>query len=594
MNKAQKKQRRREIRQRANQRKLQQAQKVCDLEETEDLTEEFPVSETAEVATKEIEPEESPTEKDLYPYAGESVTPMIVVPGPTSFEELDAEKEARDKADAIEEVTWDTRSLVRNILNHPEMDAVEKAEAMKTVADEFANRVETEIQEETEKDLDLLEIEALLSYDRRNTSALDKIGDVMAKAVLTSGKRESLNDSQFALVSNRDGKKVRKYPIHDKAHVRNALARAAQMIKRGGSAASDARAALPKIHAAAKRMGIGASTAKDRSAVIVTKDKTGHYRWVGWPSNKFIDWDRDILCEDAHKEYVEWLDKNMDAAPVFLTWHTPGTARQAQVDFAMVEKGFLIMSGPLTDDEAEAIFRVQKETDLGLSHGTLVFSRDPKDRRIITKYRMYEVSDLPLDHAANPFTDIQTVIKEVGMDKKQYLAQILGSTEKAEAFLAKTEQKEKDLVDAGVESKEVKPEVKEEKPAETTPVPTPAPLNSDDIADQVLKKMDVDGLNAFVITAKESIEKVPVLEGVIADLQKQIAELTGEQEEKLAEKLTPPAGRFAWSQEHRPSKSDETVLKETEDDKALQESKPGVKDGYWLSDITRTTPIPVK
>lgn len=593
MNKAQKKQRRREIRQRANQRKLQQAQKVCDLEETEDLTEEFPVSETAEVATKEIEPEESPTEKDLYPYAGESVTPMMVVPGPTSFEELDAQQEAQDKADAIEEVTWDTRSLVHNILNHPEMDAVEKAEAMKAVADEFASRVETEIQEETEKDLDLLELEALLNYDRRNTSVLDKVGDV-TKAVVSYSSRQSMPDSNYALVVNRNGKKVRKYLIHDKAHVRNALARAAQMIKRGGSAASDARAALPKIHAAAKRMGIGASTSKDRSAVIVEKDASGHYRWVGWPSNKFIDWDRDILCEDAHKEYVEWLDKNMDAAPVFLSWHTPGTARQAQVDFAMVEKGFLIMSGPLTDDEAEKLLKIQKETDLGLSHGTLVFSRDPKDHRIITKYRMYEVSDLPLDHAANPFTDIQTVIKEVGMDKKQYLAQILGSAEKAEAFLAKTEQKEKDLVDAGVESKEVKPEVKEEKPAETTPVPTPAPLNPDDIVAKVMKDMDVDGLNAFVMTAKESIEKVPVLEGVIADLQKQIAELTGEQEEKLAEKLTPPAGRFAWSQENRPSKSDETVLKETEDDKALQESKPGVKDGYWLSDITRTTPIPVK
>jgi len=46
------------------------------------------------------------------------------------------------------------------------------------------------------------------------------MGQPMAK--LSSKKRRSLPDSAFALPSKR------KYPIHDKEHTRNALARAAQ------------------------------------------------------------------------------------------------------------------------------------------------------------------------------------------------------------------------------------------------------------------------------------------------------------------------------------------------------------------------------
>lgn len=80
-------------------------------------------------------------------------------------------------------------------------------------------------------------------------------------------KRSDLDDDDFAYIepgakkNPKTGKtegKYRHYPIMDKSHVRNALARAAQALAKGGRTAMIARKALPKIRAAAKRMGIGA------------------------------------------------------------------------------------------------------------------------------------------------------------------------------------------------------------------------------------------------------------------------------------------------------------------------------------------------
>lgn len=295
-------------------------------------------------------------------------------------------------------------------------------------------------------------------------------------------------------------------------------------------------------------------------------------------SNNFIDWDGDIISENAHKEYIDWWEKNKDISPVFLSWHTPGTARKAPVDFMMFEKGFLIMSGALEEDEAAGLLRVQAQTDLGMSHGTLVFERDKKDPRVIEKYRMYEVSDLPRTRAANPFTNFETVVKEVGMDKVQYLAQILGSEEKANAFLEKTGLKQKQLQEAEVENKEIT-EIEPEVKPDVLPVVEEKP---EDIVAKVMKEMDVEGLNAFVMQAKEDHDKIPLLESLIKELQ-------GSQEDKLAEVLTPPAGRFAWSQDKRASQSEDNVVTDEEKKK----SAPGVPEGYWLSDLSKTVPIKI-
>ena len=57
-----------------------------------------------------------------------------------------------------------------------------------------------------------------------------KDNDYYQESKLSSSKRNDLDDSDFALVyTDENGKKIRKYPIHDEAHVKAA----AKMFPRG-------------------------------------------------------------------------------------------------------------------------------------------------------------------------------------------------------------------------------------------------------------------------------------------------------------------------------------------------------------------------
>lgn len=510
--------------------------------------------------------------------------------GATSFAEFDATSEAEERIDEVQETSWLVHDMVNNILWKPDLNAKQKVAAIKTVADEFGNRVndimDSPVEKEVAEDLDALVLEATLARDKRNMSFTEGIRDLVTKAVLTAATENKLSDEQFALVRDEGGKKVRKYPIHDKAHVRNALARAAQMMGKGGMAAADAKAAMPKIRAAAKKMGIDMSMEKEANSILIEKDAKGDWRAVMWVSNNFIDRDGDIICEDAHKEYVEWVNKEENKAcmPAFVTWHTPGTARVNPCDYVDYFNGFLVASAKLTEQETVGLLKATKETNIGMSHGSFVLSRDPKDHRIITKYRMYEVSDLPLDKAANPFTAIETVSKEVDMDKKEYLVTLLGE-EKAEAFLAKTGLKQKELKEADIENKEADTETPPV--VETPPVTEPVAKQetTDDVITKVLKELDIEGLNAFVTKAQTAMEKVETLEALVK-------ELSANQDTKLAEMITPPVARqLAWS---RPSEDKKNILKEGKEDKDLANSVPAVPKGYWLSELTGTTPIKEK
>jgi len=527
-----------------------------------------------------INEDDSGDEEEVIAEKDYGMEPMMVemTPPVTSFEELDALELAREQADAVREVTWQVSDLVHNIL-YSDMNPKEKATAIKSVADEFPRRVEMEVSDEVEKsfDMDALELEAMIAKDNRRLTVFERLSDFIEKKKLTYRAEQGLGDEQFALTYEEGGKKVRKYPIHDKAHVRNALARAAQQIKAGGTGAADARKALPKIHAAAKKMGIGAAE-KERSAVVVEKDASGGWRAVMWPSNNFKDLDGEIISEKAHQEYVEWVSKNMDVAPVFLTWHKAGTRRAAQVDFAGYEHGFLIMSAPLTEKEAAGLLRAQTLTDVGMSHGSFVLERDGSDPRVITKYRMVEVSDLPIENAANPFTDFETLLKEADMDTKQYLASVLGSDEEAEKHMKKMLEKQEALRKAGVEEKASDPPAPEVA-TETKPAETP---NIDEIVARVAKELGMDQLSAEFAALKDAAEKVPVLESLVK-------ELTANNDEKLAEMIQPKIAKsFSWMNA-RPSQSETTVLKdEDKGDAKLKEAKP---ETGWLSELTGTTPL---
>lgn len=504
----------------------------------------------------------------------------VTTPPVTSFAELDKMVEAQRKAEAVRKVSYQVQDLVHNILYYSDMNPKQKADAIKRVSDEFAARVDDEIEKEVREysfdDLDLLAVKAIIAADQRHTPLMERLTDWVTKKKLTAAAENALSDDDFALVYEVDGKRVRKYPIHDKAHIRNALVRAAQMIEKGGEAAEDAKKAMGKIRAAAKRMGIG-EMEKSKTAVIVEKAVDGQWRAVMLPSNNFIDWHGDIISEAAHQEYVGWLEKNMDCAPVFMTWHIPGTARTSPVDFAAYENGFLIMSAPLTENEAAGLLRAQANCDIGMSHTSIVLERDPNDRRVIAKYRMVEVTDLPLETAANPFTDFEVTSKEADMDTKKYLASILGSEEKAEAFLKKTGMKKKELVGAEIPNKETGAAQTE---AAADAAPAPEALTIEKVIESVAKEFGMTELSEQFAIVLEKAEKVDALEALVK-------ELALKEDEKLAEKIAPPiTQKMAWTT--RPSQSKDNHINDADEkDRLLKQSGPK----HWLSEVTGVEPV---
>lgn len=573
-NRKQKTEKRREARMRQTLKKQHRDKELEVLLDDEELDSEDEILEIQdEEAPEGEEVEEAPQEvkKEYEPYYG-----------PTSWGEAEAEERAREQAEEVMETAWTAERLVRNIIYRADMSPEEKGNAIANVGTGFGERVKSITADTMKKghDMDVLEINAMLGIDSRHTPTTEKIGDWIRKAVLSERSRKQLSDDDFALVYEVDGKKVRKYPIQDKAHVRNALARAAQMIEKGGQAAEDARKALPKIRAAAKKMGIGVEKS---SAVVIEKDAKGEWRAVLWPTNNFKDRDGEIIADSAHAEYVEWVNKNMSLAPVFMTWHVPGTARTHPMDFVGYENGFMIASAPLTENEAAAILKMQAQVDLGLSIGGFALERDKENPLVITKYRMYEVSDLPLERASNPFTEFQVFTKEADVDTLEYLAGILGNKEKAQEYVEKAGIKQAALRKAGVAEKEVSdPAPEGEAPPAEEPKPEAVAL--DDIIQRVAKEFGMEQLSEEFALLKEKADKVEVLEGLVRKLVKS-------NEDKLAEMISPPATTtFAWMQK-RASESKETVLDpEKDEDKKLAKSKPE----YWLSEATGTQPVQVQ
>jgi hypothetical protein len=108
-------------------------------------------------------------------------------------------------------------------------------------------------------------------------------------AAETAADINDLPDSDFAYIApggtvvggKTTPRSLRHYPIHDAAHVRNALARASAAENVGGEEAATARKALPAIKAAAAKMGIG-SEAKTGEAKAEPFDSAAQYdRWFG-------------------------------------------------------------------------------------------------------------------------------------------------------------------------------------------------------------------------------------------------------------------------------------------------------------------------
>jgi hypothetical protein len=307
---------------------------------------------------------------------------------------------------------------------------------------------------------------------------------------------------------------------------------------------------------------------------VVFKQKGGKARWFGWTTNKFEDRDGEILTDAAHVEFREYLDNNPDKAPELWIWHTPGTARKNKVDWWEYSNGFFMYSGML---EADEIPPSSKEI-LGMSHGFYVIERQG---RYITKYRTFEVSELPQENAANPYTGFQ-IKEDMNMftqRKRQFLVDRLG-----EEVVAKlendTEAKERALEEVGADWKELN--IQYEQEMETALAEKIAKASDDkskNIVAQVLEALNIEGLQETLKALHGRIDQVAGVEDRVVKIEDAINHLLESEDARIAKALT-PVEPFDWTL--RPSQSKETVREEdlTNDEQAAVKEISGQLD--WM------------
>ncbi len=165
---------------------------------------------------------------------------------------------------------------------------------------------------------------------------------------------------------------------------------------------------------------------------VLFKDNDGNLRWFAWTSNKWRDQDNppEIISEKAHQDYIAYLDSTGNYPEAWL-WHTPGT-KWGQADWADYADGFLMVSGTVDPGREHIADALANDKDLGVSHGFVYRHSDP-EQGIIGYYRSFEVSPLPINAAANPWTSMEVLSKEIDMGlsgkKREWLVGHLGEDE---------------------------------------------------------------------------------------------------------------------------------------------------------------------
>ena len=303
----------------------------------------------------------------------------------------------------------------------------------------------------------------IVGNDTVTKSSSDPAGTSDAMSEGTKLQRAGMSRSSFAYVDSGGGKHL---PIHDAAHVRNALARFNQTHFESDGAK---KRAYRKILAAARRFGVdvskkalgdGGPSFASRAlkalglrlnpprekaisdlhcsvsdvlggeALQIVKQADGQLRWFARYSNAWEDRDKELITEAAHKEYIEWADSTKNYPELWL-WHTAGT-RFGEADWLDFTEGFTHASGLIDDNpQAKAVVKAlaaaaESGAELGVSHGFMSLQTG----KYITKYRDFEVSVLPIERAAVWTTDFNVLGKETMMgftaEKRKFLVDALG------------------------------------------------------------------------------------------------------------------------------------------------------------------------
>jgi cation transport regulator ChaB len=259
----------------------------------------------------------------------------------------------------------------------------------------------------------------------------------------------------------------------------------------------------------------------ERSYFSTTKDIDGNYRWFALVSNHFRDADNppEIFETKAHKEFISYLDGGGEMPELWL-WHTPGT-KSGKADWADFDNGFLMASGVFDKDKKDVAEALAKDPNLGVSHG-FNYRYSNKEKGIIGWYRTFEISALPREKAANPWTGIEVIAQEANMDKNKraFLVTKLGE-DRVKELEKRPAELSKSLHDMGIEYKEI----------ETPEIPS--------VAEKTVEKPIEVKPDPIMESVKATNSRLEKLEAVIVEMSASIKALKKSDDEKIAEIIAP-------------------------------------------------------
>jgi hypothetical protein len=235
-------------------------------------------------------------------------------------------------------------------------------------------------------------------------------------------------------------------------------------------------------------------------------------KWFAWWSNAFEDHDHEFFSAKAIDEYVRRVDVGAVPLPELWLWHTPGTKHGAAEWVGRIGH-FAVAAGAFDDTPAGRAAQAHyAKTDgrYGMSHG---FTYDPGQKRdgVFHQFNTFELSVLPLDKAANPYTAFSEVFEmDMSEEKFAFLARVLGSEDMAQQLVTATEDKSRAMEQLDVRYKDF---VQMDAPVadETLAADAKADLPMEDGEDSEPMEDGEDaappasGLGAFVTTITEDV-----------------------------------------------------------------------------------------
>jgi hypothetical protein len=305
----------------------------------------------------------------------------------------------------------------------------------------------------------------------------------------------------------------------------------------------------------------------DQGCIKMRKSEAGDYFLLCQYSNRWRDRDAwshpekggEIITTDAHERYMRWLDENPNKAPELWSLHIPGTQRKNIAHWWGFDGSFAFAEFKLSAEEAVGIKRFVSIYKAGLSHGFFVLKYDFNEG-LIEEYITYEISILPVEMAANQWTNIELIQKELASNmylRPEQRAALV--TLHGEDYVKELETKSQEFASmldkVGIDSKALKTAVQsdvDERLAKKEEVVAPVATEAG-VTPAALETLQNDILGALqrlydtmTLDMKKLQERIDAQAKQIKGLEEQVEIIEEEDEEKVAAKTAAaPKSLFA-------------------------------------------------